>query len=85
MVARVLVSPERIEYKAVENAELVGEWFWRMVWRRRLCRRSGKGCRWVMGGSSSTGILRDGIRRFKLAIARDDSVHHVLPIPLSVE
>ena len=27
MVARVLVSPERIEYKAVENAELVGEWF----------------------------------------------------------
>ena len=27
MMARVLVSPERIEYKAVENAELVGEWF----------------------------------------------------------
>lgn len=26
MVASVLVSPERIEYKAVENAELVAEW-----------------------------------------------------------
>jgi hypothetical protein len=26
MVASVLVSPERIKYKAVENAELVAEW-----------------------------------------------------------
>ena len=26
MMARVLVSPERTEYRAVENAALTGEW-----------------------------------------------------------
>ena len=56
MMARVLVSPERIEYKAVENAELVGEWFsgcareWRWVgewdW---VSGRVGTGVRWVEG------------------------------------
>ena len=30
-------------------------------------------------------LARETASTYKLAIARDDSVHHVLPIPLSVE
>ena len=33
----------------------------------------------------ATFFLKTTASTYKLAIARDDSVHHVLPIPLSVE